>query len=365
MRRLLTIVSLLVTIALSSAAQPEATWLEQKHDFGVFLEENGKVHCSLRVVNTGNEPLLIVKAQAGCGCTGINYSESPIKPGDTASVEISYNPSGRPGQFTKQVIIFTNTVIKRTVLEITGHVIPTDKTLDKQYPLKAGSLRISQHIIPFGEITKDDSRTLYLSAYNASTDTLIVSVTGEKTHLKPAVVPDTVPPAKVVAITVHYLSKYAPLWGFNADTISVSCAPLQQPSSAQAGKADIMVMAQVKERFDQLTDKQLQKAPVVSVDCGEQISLDISKKNDVISRTFHITNKGKSELFIRRLWVPVDKGITIKCNKQQLKPGKTATVTVTMDTSAFNEEVINVPLTLLCNDPNSPQTIIRLVGIIE
>ena len=344
MRRLLTIVSLLVTIALSSAAQPEATWLEQKHDFGVFLEENGKVHCSLRVVNTGNEPLLIVKAQAGCGCTGINYSEAPIQPGDTSSVEISYNPSGRPGQFTKQVIIFTNTVIKRTVLEITGHVIPTDKTLDKQYPLKAGSLRISQHIIPFGEITKDDSRTLYLSAYNASTDTLIVSVTGEK---------------------VHYLSKYAPLWGFNADTISVSCAPLQQPSSAQAGKADIMVMAQVKERFDQLTDKQLQKAPVVSVDCGEQISLDISKKNDVISRTFHITNKGKSELFIRRLWVPVDKGITIKCNKQQLKPGKTATVTVTMDTSAFNEDVINLPLTLLCNDPNSPQTIIRLVGIIE
>ena len=123
MRRLLTIVSLLVTIALSSAAQPEATWLEQKHDFGVFLEENGKVHCSLRVVNTGNEPLLIVKAQAGCGCTGINYSEAPIQPGDTSSVEISYNPSGRPGQFTKQVIIFTNTVIKRTVLEITGHVI--------------------------------------------------------------------------------------------------------------------------------------------------------------------------------------------------------------------------------------------------
>ena len=52
-------------------------------------------------------------------------------------------------------------------------------------------------------------------------------------------------------------------------------------------------------------------------------------------------------------------------NKQQLKPGKTATVTVTVDTSAFNEEVINVPLTLLCNDPNKPQTTIRLVGIIE
>ena len=188
--------------ALLAAAQPTATWLERQHDFGVFLEKNGKVSCQMRVVNTGNEPLLIVKAQVGCGCTGITYPETPIQPGDTALVGITYNPSGRPGQFSKQAIIFPNTEIKRTILEISGNVIPTDATLNKQYPLQAGALRISQRNIPFGELTKGVNKTLFLSAFNSSTDTILVTVTGEKPHLKPAVVPDTVPPAKVTAISV-------------------------------------------------------------------------------------------------------------------------------------------------------------------
>ena len=131
-------------MALSATAQPVASWLESKHDFGVFMEQDGKVTCQMRVVNTGNEPLLIVKAQASCGCTGLTYPQDAIMPGDTATVAITYNPSGRPGQFSKQALIFTNTVPKRSVLEITGNVIPTAATLDKQYPLQAGSLRISQ-----------------------------------------------------------------------------------------------------------------------------------------------------------------------------------------------------------------------------
>ena len=240
-------------MALAAAAQPQVTWLERQHDFGVFLEADGKVTCSMALVNTGTEPLIIVKAQAGCGCTGITYPEEAIQPGDTASVSISYNPSGRPGQFSKEVLIFTNTVPKRTTLEITGNVIPTAATLDKQYPLQAGSLRISQQSVPFGELTKGQNKTLYLSAYNASTDTILVKVTGAKPHLRPALVPDTVPPAKVTALTVHYLTGHAPLWGLNVDTLTLDVKPLRQPSQATAGTASVLVMAQVLEDFSDLT----------------------------------------------------------------------------------------------------------------
>ena len=121
-----------------AAAQPQITWLERQHDFGVFMEQDGKVSCQMPLVNTGDAPLMIVKAQAGCGCTGIDYPEAPIPPGDTAMVSITYNPAGRPGQFTKQVLIFTNTTPRRTVLQITGNVIPQAARLDKQNRLQAG-----------------------------------------------------------------------------------------------------------------------------------------------------------------------------------------------------------------------------------
>ena len=319
----------------------------------------------MRVTNTGSAPLLIVKAQAGCGCTGIDYPEQPIMPGDTATVSLSYNPSGRPGQFTKQAIIFTNTDTKRTILEISGNVIPTDATLDKEYPIKAGNLRISQRDIPFGELIKGKGSTQYLSAYNASTDTLLVSVTGAKQHIRPAVVPDTVPPARVTALTVHYVSRYAPLWGLNVDTLTLESRPLSPASAEGKGSADIHVMAQVMEDFDNLTDKQRADAPVIAVDCDERLDFGAMKAGEVVTRTFTITNKGKERLAIRRLWVPQGEGITLKADRQEVKRGKKATVTVTVDTACQQENLLNVPLTLLSNDPDNSRVTIRLVGIID
>lgn len=366
MKRALLIAWLILAgAAFNLVAQPQATWLERNHDFGVFHEKDGKVRCQMRVTNTGSAPLLIVKAQAGCGCTGIDYPEQPIMPGDTATVSLSYNPSGRPGQFTKQAIIFTNTDTKRTILEISGNVIPTDATLDKEYPIKAGNLRISQRDIPFGELIKGKGSTQYLSAYNASTDTLLVSVTGAKQHIRPAVVPDTVPPARVTALTVHYVSRYAPLWGLNVDTLTLESRPLSPASAEGKGSADIHVMAQVMEDFDNLTDKQRADAPVIAVDCDERLDFGTMKAGEVVTRSFTITNKGKEPLAIRRLWVPQGEGITLKADRQEVKRGKKATVTVTVDTACQQENLLNVPLTLLSNDPDNPRVTIRLVGIID
>lgn len=356
---------LYVLLASGAAAQPQTTWLERLHDFGVFMEKDGKVTCQMRVVNTGTEPLLIVKAQAGCGCTGINYPEAPIQPGDTAAVSITYNPSGRPGQFTKQALIFTNTDTKRTILEITGNVIPTDKTLDKQYPIRAGALRISQQSMPLGELTRGKGKTEFLSAYNASTDTLIVHVDGAKPHINPSIVPDTVPPARVTALTVHYMSGKAPLWGLNVDTLTLSALPLRQSSHATPGTANILVMAQVLENFSDLTGQQLCDAPVVSVDCGDRLDFGAVQEGETCTRTFTVTNKGKNLLYIRRLWSPEGEGVTATLDRQEVKRGKKATVTVTVDTSKLDGNLLNAPLTLICNDPVTPCLNIRLVGFID
>lgn len=330
------------------------------------MEQDGKVTCHLRVVNTGTDPLLIVKAQAGCGCTAVTYPETPIQPGDTAAIGITYNPSGRPGQFTKQVLIISNTTPRRTILEISGNVIPTAATLDKQYPLQAGALRISQPSLPMGEITRGKNKTEYMSAYNASTDTVLVSVMGfNKPHLRLAIVPDTVPPARVTAMTVHYLSGKAPLWGLNTDTVMIFCRPLRQPPGAgPVGYAEIQVMAQVLEDFDSLTEKQRADAPIVSMQ-GDRIDFGTLQRGQTASRTITITNKGKDRLVIRRLWVPEGEGITVSCNKSELKRGKTATVTVTVDPTMVTGDLLNVPLTVITNDPETPRATIRLVGIIN
>jgi len=358
-------IALVALTALMAAGQPRVSWLEKKHDFGVILEENGKVKCNMRLVNSGDAPLVIVKVQVGCGCTAIDYPKAPVEPGDTACLTISYNPAGRPGQFTKQALIFTNTTPKRSILEISGNVIPCEATLDKQYPLRAGALRISQQNMPFGELVKGENKTLFLSAYNASTDTLLVSVSGNRPHIHPAVVPDTVPPAMVTALTVHYLTAHAPQWGLNVDTLTLHCQPLRPSAGTMAGAAAINVMAQVIEDFSSMTEQQRLDAPVVTVDCGDRLDFGNMTSGQVVTRRFVISNRGKTPLNIRRLWVPQGEGITVSTDRIEVKRGKKATVTVTVNTSQLHDSVLNVPLTLQCNDPVTPRQNIRLVGIID
>ena len=48
-----------------------------------------------------------------------------------------------------------------------------------------------------------------------------------------------------------------------------------------------------------------------------------------------------------------------------MKRGKKATVTVTVDTSQLDGDLLNVPLTLLSNDPATPSLNVRLVGFID
>jgi len=359
------IVWLLMLLPLLGAAQPQVTWLETTHDFGTFLEEGGKVQCPLRMVNTGDEPLVVTRAQASCGCTAADFPTSAIAPGDTAAITVIYNPSGRPGQFEKQVMVYSNGTPRRSVLTITGNVIATPQTLNQQYPLKAGSLHISATSIPYGELPRSQSKTQFLSTYNASIDTLLVHVGDTPSHLVAAMVPDTVPPGRVAALTVHYRPDKAPLWGLNVDTVTLVCEPLHAGGSARGGIAQIDVMAQVMDDFAQLTPQQRRDAPVIVLDCDDRLDCGIMQRGQTVTRTLTVTNGGKSPLELRRLWVPDGEGVTVAADRTLVKRRKSATVTVTIDTSRVQGDTLNTTLTLITNDPQHPVTAVRLVGLVD
>ena len=99
------------------------TFEEKSHDFGTIKEADGPVSHTFEFTNTGDEPLVIINVNASCGCTRPEYSKEPIKPGKTGKIKVTYNPAGRPGEFSKDVKIRTNGN-KRPILKITGIVLP-------------------------------------------------------------------------------------------------------------------------------------------------------------------------------------------------------------------------------------------------
>ena len=79
------------------------------YDFGKFSEKDPVVKCTFKFTNTGNAPLVIHQAIASCGCTVPSYTKDPIKPGQSGTIEVTYNGKGKyPGKFKKTITIRSN-----------------------------------------------------------------------------------------------------------------------------------------------------------------------------------------------------------------------------------------------------------------
>ena len=130
MKRIISaLLSVVMLLALTSAGRDARIFFENKsYDFGNIRESAGPVSTEFRFTNTGDAPLVIVSATASCGCTRPTYPKEPVKPGKSGKIKVTYNPAGRPGEFSKTIKLRTNARDgKKISLKITGVVIPRDK----------------------------------------------------------------------------------------------------------------------------------------------------------------------------------------------------------------------------------------------
>lgn len=87
------------------------------------VAEGEKVIYNYRFKNTGNKPLVIVEANASCGCTVPQKPEKPIMPGETGFIKIVFDSKGRPGNAHKTITVISNAKPEFTPLVLTGNVV--------------------------------------------------------------------------------------------------------------------------------------------------------------------------------------------------------------------------------------------------
>lgn len=106
---------------------PVMTFERDLHDFGEIIQ--GEVATTeFKFTNTGKSDLIIASARASCGCTVPEYPKEPIKPGESASIKVSYNSEGRKDAFNKTVTITANTIPNENRVKVKGVVVvPNDK----------------------------------------------------------------------------------------------------------------------------------------------------------------------------------------------------------------------------------------------
>lgn len=341
--------------SLHAVAEGEIRWISTTHDFGAFDEDTKKKTAYFRFVNNGDEPVSVVGATATCGCTVPKYSDTPTEPGDTAVIEVSYDPSGRPGRFSKQVYVRTSASPERIKLTLQGTVIGSPQTINGRYPVSIGPLKLTAGAAMMGRVHPGHTKMHYVDGYNMSNDTLSPVIVSKPAYIDVRTVPEKVGPGEMVTLNFEFLKDAPEMWGVLTDSVMIATTPGEAPAAYP-------VVTVVEEDFSTLTPKERADAPVVCLD-KEKLILDPIPVNSTtpVTAIVKATNAGKRPLIIRRAYSE-DRGVSVETGQKEVKGGKSAEVKVTFDPSVQPDGIINARLTLITNDPVTPTRPIRIVA---
>ena len=109
----------------AAGAQPRVELSEKEHKFGTIGERDGEVNCRFRFRNAGDAPLVVLAAAVNCKCTKVDYPKRPVLPGEEAVVTVTYDPRRQSGTFYKTITLRTNAPEGRTILIVSGTVVPS------------------------------------------------------------------------------------------------------------------------------------------------------------------------------------------------------------------------------------------------
>ena len=354
----LILVGLILTVNLTNAQtkDPKITFNEEMFDFGTVLEEKGPVTKEFTFTNTGGAPLILQNVKASCGCTTPEWSKDPVLPGKKGYVKATYDPKNRPGQFNKSITVTSNAENNTVILTIKGTVTPKPPTLEDNYPMQMGGLRLKSNHIAFVKVYTTEIKTDSLQIINTSTESIKITFENIPSHISVKAIPETLKPNEKGIIVATYDGNKQKDWGFIMDRIDLILN----------GKFDannrLSVSATIDEDFSKLTPEQKANAPKANFETKE-FNFNTIKEGQTADFDFKLSNDGKSDLLIRK--VKASCGCTAATpSETTIKPGS-STVIKTSFNSAGKPGKQNKTITIITNDPDNSTITLRITGEVE
>jgi len=106
----------------NAANAPVIKFEKETHDFGK-IKAGDKVTYDFKFTNTGKSPLIIIDALATCGCTKPVWPTTPVKPGDSGAIHVTFNSAAKIGLQDKMITISANTIPSQHMVHLIGEVL--------------------------------------------------------------------------------------------------------------------------------------------------------------------------------------------------------------------------------------------------
>ncbi len=327
-------------------------------DFGIIAEENGPVSATFDFTNGGNEAYVIDQVTTTCGCTVPSFSKTPVGQGERGSISVTFDPTGRPGEFEKQIYVSANNRKYLDTLTIKGAVTPRPRTVEELFPVElTDGLRANSMTVLFGMISRNQYCYGTIGLANTSDRPVNVAVKflNDAPHKDVHASPTLLLPGGEGEIVVEYDFSGTDIWGIASD-------PFEITINGRKWRTPFSANATVIEDFSALTAKQMENAPAARLSSSYYHFGNV-RPGSVLTRSFELANTGGSDLIIRHIQ-PTSNAIRYTVSKTTLKKGEKARITATLSTGSDTGHITD-SLMLILNCPSTPVLEFKLAATVQ
>lgn len=361
MKKVLMTLAMGIFALAAMAQQPVLTFEKTSHDFGEINEDDGRVTTVFTFKNEGMAPLVLSNVRASCGCTTPKWPRQPIEPGQTGEITVTYNPKGRPGQFSKTITITSNATEATQRIYIKGKVIPKPTKPADKYPVKMGELSLKSKLVSFGLVDDHTAKTLEIEYANQTDHAITVDIApanGQEKYLDAIITLGKLEPKETGLVQIHLATEGTGIYGPVDGTFLI----VVNGEVKQSEEFTIHATAEVEEDFSRLTAEQLHNAPIMDV--ATQVNMGIIKDGKSAKRTINITNVGINPLKIHRVYND-NSELTATTNKTELKNGKAGQLKIEVKTNGLKQGNYSRTIVVITNDPKNPKQKIEITWTVE
>lgn len=363
MKRLYTYLIVLTGFCLSAMAQEKiGSGIEidkMVHNFGDIMLGSGPVSCTFTVKNIGDKPAVIYNVTTTCGCTDVEWTKEPIRPGKEGKISVTYSNDEGPYPFDKSLTVYLSDVKKPVILKLRGVSMERKKPLEEMYPVHFGNLAVKDDVNKCGNLEQGGHKSEAVMVANLSDAPLSVSFTDVSPNLEVKVTPNPIP-ARGTAEMTFTVSADRGLWGKNM----YWATPVVNGKTYvnDNGESRLGFWAFTKENFNDMTDEERAKGPRPMFK-ESTFSFGKMKKGATVHASYTFKNEGKSPFRVYR--VNADACCWSHSDIPVAAPGESVTFRVHVDTKDMPVGEALIIVTLTTNSPLRPIVNLFVAGYIE
>ncbi len=331
-------------------------WKVNRIDLGTILQEEGLQSVTFEYTLSQGADFAIEEILADCGCTTMKFSKDSIAIGQSGKVLVDFDPSSAFGFFSKLVLVKGNKGQVQDSLYIEGIAVPYPSDLERNYPVKLGTLGFRMKKVNMGDVFDNEPKVKFLEFFNYGTEPLVKKNLQVKSpdFIQVEQVQEVVRPKERGLLKIEYSASMRPELGAVSDQIQLNW-----------GKQEVIeleILADLFDYFAPVSKSDLEIVPQLLLD-RKVIDLGEISSNSVQRQVVVLTNLGKEELEIRKVQVNCA-CLEIECPKTSLSPGEKMELNLVFDPIG-RKGIDQRNIYIFSNDPVNPVQLLVLKSRID